>query len=69
MIRTVGATRISSVSTRPSPFGNIAGSASPQNSLRRSSEDRKASVETNTFLQRFIFVPESCIDPIEISSD
>ncbi|KAG5381476.1 hypothetical protein IGI04_032946 [Brassica rapa subsp. trilocularis] len=30
MIRTVGATRITSVSTQPSPLGNIAGAASPQ---------------------------------------
>ena len=37
MIRTIGATRITSVSTQPSPLGNIAGAASPQNSLRRSS--------------------------------
>ncbi|KAF2531456.1 hypothetical protein F2Q70_00032867 [Brassica cretica] len=37
MIRTVGVTRIASVSTQPSPLGNIAGTASPQNSFRRSS--------------------------------
>ncbi|KAG5411125.1 hypothetical protein IGI04_007444 [Brassica rapa subsp. trilocularis] len=33
MIRVVGATRISSVSTQPPPLENIAGSASPQNSF------------------------------------
>ncbi|KAF2548851.1 hypothetical protein F2Q70_00023393 [Brassica cretica] len=33
----VGVTRIASVSTQPSPLENIAGTASPQNSFRRSS--------------------------------
>ncbi|KAG2305002.1 hypothetical protein Bca52824_033653 [Brassica carinata] len=69
MIRTVKMTCVSSASTRPSPLGDIAGAAPLQISFRRSSKNRRASVETNTFLQRFIFTSESFIDPIEISSD